>query len=680
VTKTGKLILTKNPILRKEIPISIIEPINSTTLWPNKPESSNPIPETPQHSITQSTAPETPLLPISSIIPAEDTPAEQTKHLGVSTIIGDRDRTQHRDSFPTTIENIQQEWQAGKPLQKEERKRTEEGSEPRESTRSTKGQRQTPRYHEEYGHENNAIGEAYITVQEALTSPEAEEWKESIIDERGKMEKFGVFTWIDKVLPGKPTIDTKLVLKRKDNGKRKARLTARGFTQVPGRDYNATFTPVCREETWRAVIAIGLERNWIIVGYDVEAAYLNSPIMEELYVKDPLITGERAWRLRKALYGLKQSAHNWNTVLDDILIGEGFTKSSDDLALYCTPNALIAVHVDDCMVAFSSLEEQRKFENLFTPYVKITGETKPKRYLGMQLNWGTNFVDIHGQEKITRIANSWEVTIPAKSPFRVTSSQHSLPFPDKKLFQKIVGELLFVTRMWRPDIRYAVARICRKTSNPTYDDMEDAKKVMAYLLGSASKGIRLKGIGPLKIFVDAGEEKLEHKATSGVVAMLGSSPISWSSRKQDVTTLSSTEAEYLALTEGTQLALWMQRILEDMGVRGGRTPMLLVDNAGAARLAENPEHHRRTKHIRRRHHFVREAVQAGEIEVTWVKGQENPADMLSKVVSVYRIEELAGKIGVMDAELEGSVGNNPATSSDGTRGSVVLAAGQGREA
>jgi hypothetical protein len=80
VTKTGKLILTKNPILRKEIPISIIEPINFTTLWPNKPESSNPIPETPQHSITQSTAPETPLLPISSIIPAEDTPAEQTKH------------------------------------------------------------------------------------------------------------------------------------------------------------------------------------------------------------------------------------------------------------------------------------------------------------------------------------------------------------------------------------------------------------------------------------------------------------------------------------------------------------------------------------------------------------------------------------------------------------------------
>jgi hypothetical protein len=93
----------------------------------------------------------------------------------VSTIIGDRDRTQHGDSFPITVENIQQEWQAGKPLQKEERRRTEEGSEPRESTRSTKGQRQTPRYHEEYGHENNAIGEAYITVQEALTSPEAEE-------------------------------------------------------------------------------------------------------------------------------------------------------------------------------------------------------------------------------------------------------------------------------------------------------------------------------------------------------------------------------------------------------------------------------------------------------------------------------------------------------------------------
>jgi hypothetical protein len=183
---------------------------------------------------------------------------------------------------------------------------------------------------------------------------------------------------------------------------------------------------------------------------------------------------------------------------------------------------------------------------------------KSKRYLGMQLNWGTNFVDIHSQEKITRIANSWEITIPAKSPFRVTSSQHSLPFPDKKLFQKIVGELLFVTRMWCPDIQYAVARMCRKISNPTYDDMEDTKIVKAYLLGSASKRIRLKNIGLLKIFVDTGEGKLEYKATSRVVVMLSSSPISWSSQKQDVTTLSSTEAKYLALMEGTQLVLWIQ--------------------------------------------------------------------------------------------------------------------------
>jgi hypothetical protein len=115
------------------------------------------------------------------------------------------------------------------------------------------------------------------------------------------------------------------------------------------------------------------------------------------------------------------------------------------------------------------------------------------------------------------------------------------------------------------------------------------------------------------------------------------------------------------------------RILENMGVRRGRQPMLLVDNAGTARLTENPKHHRRTKHIRRRYHFVRKAVQPGGIEVTWIKGQENPADMLTKVVSVYRIEELAGKIRLMDTELDGSIRNNPATSSDGTRGSVLLA-------
>ena len=79
------------------------------------------------------------------------------------------------------------------------------------------------------------------------------------------------------------------------------RLTGRGFSQVPGRDYSDTYAPVEREESWRLVIAYGVSKSLSIRLYDVESAYFNAQLDEEIYVKDPVFTGYRAWRLKKAL-------------------------------------------------------------------------------------------------------------------------------------------------------------------------------------------------------------------------------------------------------------------------------------------------------------------------------------------------------------------------------------------
>jgi len=114
----------------------------------------------------------------------------------------------------------------------------------------------------------------------------------------------------------------------------KARLTARGFTQRPGRDFDQTYALVCREESWRILLIISLTRGMRVRQYDIEGAFLNGLLKEELYVRDIHATGHRAWRLRKSLYGTKQAAHNWNKVLDDILKGLGFSQCFDDSGLY----------------------------------------------------------------------------------------------------------------------------------------------------------------------------------------------------------------------------------------------------------------------------------------------------------------------------------------------------------
>ena len=102
--------------------------------------------------------------------------------------------------------------------------------------------------------------------------------------------------------------------------------------------------------------------------------------------------------------------------------------------------------------------------------------------------------------------------------------------------------------MWRPDIRYAVQRLCIKASKPAEQDQQAARRIISYLLGTARQGVTLNyWNNTVDVFTDAGEEVLEDKATSGILVMSGSSPISWTSRKQDVITLSSTEAEYIAL-------------------------------------------------------------------------------------------------------------------------------------
>jgi len=112
-----------------------------------------------------------------------------------------------------------------------------------------------------------------------------------------------------------------------------------------------------------------------------------------------------------------------------------------------------------------------------------------------------------------------------------------------------------------------------------------------------------------------------------------------------VTTLSSTEAEYITLSMEIQDGLWLQKVMEFQGEVG--TPRLWTDNKEASTLTENPDFHRRIKHIRRRHYFIRECAGEGSIKVHWIPGSENPADVLTKVVIGSRLTELKGALGMM---------------------------------
>ena len=178
-----------------------------------------------------------------------------------------------------------------------------------------------------------------------------------------------------------------------------------------------------------------------------------------------------------------------------------------------------------------------------------------------------------------------------------------------------------------------------KASKPNITDVRRGCRIIGYLLGTQDEGITLRELcNSLDIFTDAGEENLEEKAITGVLVMCGRSPLGWTARKQDVTTLSSTEAEYIALGVGAQDAMWLWKILGFLN--RPIVPRVWTDNHGASTLAYNPDFHKRTKHIRRRHHFVRECAEEGDITVHWIPGDENPADMLTKPLTGKRLSSL----------------------------------------
>ena len=501
--------------------------------------------------------------------------------------------------------------------------------------------------------------QAFLTMTEALALPQADNWAAARDREIAQLEKYGVFEWVDEVPAGKKAIDTKWVLKEKeerhqDDPKRfKVCLTARGFTQRPEIDYNATYAPVAREESWRIVLSLALAEDLVIEVADIEGAFLNGPIEEEIYIKDPHATGNRAWRLLKALYGLKQSARNWNLFLDDLLVGLGFTKCPDDPGLYARRDKqgkieLVIAHVDDILTALKK-ETKEAFWSHLSKYVTIERKGKPETLLGMHLEWFPNSIKISGAVPINKL-----VSDTLDSPFRIVTSPY-LSCPDGDLlaatssYKALIGRLLFIARMWRPDIRYAVTRLCVKNHAPSNGDWQKALHVVKYLAGTPEAGIEIHPwTGTIEIFTDAGEEKLEEKATTGIIIKNGNTPIAWTARKQDVTVLSSTEAEYIALGTGCQDALWIRKVLQFLWPNDPPTPIVYNDNQGAATLSEYPDFHRRTKHIRRRHHFARECVQEGDLVVQWISGERNPADLLTKPIVGTRFTELKRLAGMSD--------------------------------
>ncbi|WVZ94378.1 LOW QUALITY PROTEIN: hypothetical protein U9M48_040277 [Paspalum notatum var. saurae] len=322
------------------------------------------------------------------------------------------------------------------------------------------------------------------------------------------------------------------------------------------------------------------------------------------------------YKLRNALYGLKQAPRAWYAWLKSFLLKSGFVMGSVDKILFLlsrgSDTLIVQIYVDD--IIFGGSPHALEFE------MSLMGELQ--FFLGLQIKQGLEGTFVH-QAKYTRdILKKFNMgdSKPMTTPMSTNTALHADKdgeAVDQKEFRGMIGSLLYLMAI-RPDIQFA--------ASPRTSHLQAVKHIFRYLKFTPELGLWYSSDSSLSLrgFSDADHAgcRIDRKSTSGTCQFLGTSLVSWSSRKQTNVALSTTEAEYVAAASCCSQLLWMKATLSDFGLKYGRIP-LLVDSTSAISVAKNPILHFRTKHIDVRFHFLRDHYEKGDIDLIHVEGVDN---------------------------------------------------------
>ncbi|CAL2240562.1 unnamed protein product [Prunus armeniaca] len=420
--------------------------------------------------------------------------------------------------------------------------------------------------------------------------------------------------------------------------KNKARLVAKGYSQKPGIYYNETFAPVARLDTIRTLIALAAQKEWNLYQLDVKSAFLNRVLKDEVYVEQPQgFVKEnqdiKVYKLNKALYGLKQAPRAWYDEIDSYFNKAGFKKSPSEATLYIkadegTGILIVSLYVDDIVYTGSCSKLLEEFKNDMMKHYEMTDLGLLHHFLGMGV-----VIEKFGLKDCKSV-----VTLLVANE-RLCKEDGS-EMANESDYGQIIGSLLYLTAT-RPDIMFASSLLARFMHNPTMKHMGTAKRVLRYIKAHWILELRSED---------------DRRSTSGYAFTLGSGMFSWASIKQNTVALSTAEAEYVSAAEATSQAKWLRVVLGDFGEEQVEGTPILCDNTSAIAMAKNPVFHQKSRHISRKFHFIREAIQAKEIELIYCKTEDQTADILTKALSKDRFVHLRDLLGVKSAKgLEGSV-------------------------
>ena len=484
-------------------------------------------------------------------------------------------------------------------------------------------------------------------------------------DDAGKLEiktlfDFGCFELVDRPQAYDP-VPLKYVykLKVKDGDFTdpiyKARLVMQGNLQYE-EEYTCTYAPTARLFSLRTICAIAAQEGLALHKFDLKCAFVTADIDTVQYVHIPGydLPDGKALLLKKALYGGRSSGALYQRDINKFLLDYGFIANSADPTLYRLQKGdstiLLSLYVDDGACATNDQFFLQEFLDKLGEKYDLSDKGPLNWHLGMRIVQDVE----QGLVTLTQTAyidsvlarfgmSDCNPSVTPMIPHTYLSRDDSPSKADPKVvkyYQQLIGSLMYLSCATRPDISMAVNSCAQFMTNPGPTHIEAAKHVLRYLKGTRTVGLSYGNASDdnanvLFGYVDADHagDKDDRKSVGGYLMMLNNGPISWSSKKIKVTSLSSFESEwYSASLCGCEVES-LRRLLEDLGYAQTSPTVLYEDNA-ACIFASDPDRpmNARSKHIDTRIYRLRDLVRDGVLLLVKIATGDQLADGLTKAL------------------------------------------------
>jgi len=498
------------------------------------------------------------------------------------------------------------------------------------------------------------------TYNQAVNSPNAAKWQAAMLKEVNELKRLG--SWMLVPLPAnRKAVRGKWVykIKRATNKEPvfKARWVVKGFQQKPGIDFTETFASTLNLIGYRLLLILGTHLDWEIRHWDVKNAYPNADITEELYTEQPIgfIEGNKnlVCRVKKALNGLKQAAREWQTYLRMLLGRFEFSALKVDQNVFIGSKngcqIAIGAYVDDLLVVGQDLSAIQALLDALNEEITINDLGEASTFLGIDIHRNRQKRELFLTQEgyINRVLDRFGKKPTNKNPAFLPKQERLKPYQGKATpdevheYQAQIGSLIYAMTKTRPDLAYPVGSLARYMSNPGPEHQIAMDKLLRYLEKSANLGIRYQLDGnqlDIAGYVDSdwGGDLENRRSTSAYLFTVNGASLSWTSKLQKTTALSSTEAEYMALKEAVKELLYIRQLCRELAaIAPIRTGDIFIrcDSQSAMDIAKNPTFHYRTKHIDIQYHFVREHVTNGTVRIKYIPTDKQLADGLTKPIS-----------------------------------------------